>query len=334
MDESIGAIESMRQRLGSDYRTAIIHRDIGKSQFVRELKNLRISGASRSDGTIIDKSKMTNRLIVMNLYRRGSVIRHFSEFIFRSHLGLLQTIDGIDNALKNGNLLVLLILVRSAIEHIGHSEILLKKIRIESIPDNWEKAYNLLEEKEEILLKYTAGTTIDWEKLARNEISNSPKPEEYKRDPSIKPDRTPVNTLSGVDALEKKIKGIRFIYDLLCDFAHPNVGVLFSLKKSARPVRDERYDFDWVEMELSPGAPEAMISEMGKPIAKIFELFAKCLNRFDAVSEELGKQKDSMSEVVKLVIRTKIQSDPKVIWPYCECPCGSGAKVRYCCGRK
>ena len=111
MDESIGAIESMRQRLGSDYRRAIIHRDIAKSQFVQDFENLRILGAYHSDGTIIDQSKIPNRTIVMNLYRRGSIIRLLSQFIYRSHLGLLQTIDGIDSALKNGNFLVLLILL-------------------------------------------------------------------------------------------------------------------------------------------------------------------------------------------------------------------------------
>jgi hypothetical protein len=223
--------------------------------------------------------------------------------------------------------------LRGVMEHIGNFEFTRKELRFESIPEKFDDALELLVECREKLAIAVGGTRVHWSKLSLEEL-----PETLSQKfVSYEPDGEGTNlsatqVLKGIDLLDKKVKGARAVYEISCEFCHPNVGSMLAFCRTAQPVSDEKYGFTWVEKELRLGSPTAFLRECGSPISKSLEIFASCLDRLEDIQKEIESVKISLQELTKRVVRHMIINGTDMIWIYSDCPCGSEKKVRFCCG--
>lgn len=303
---------------------------------MRELsKNLVNSAIIAKDGKIIRNANYSKNQKAFLLYQQGNASRFLDQYSTVKIMAIVSLLDASIYAIKSENFLLLMMSLRGVMEHIGNFELTRKTLNIDKIPEKFDEALELLVEIQENLAIAVGGTRVHWSKLSLNEL-----PETLtKKFVAYEPEEMGTNlsatqVLNGIDLLDKKVKGTRAVYEISCEFCHPNVGAMFAFCHSAQPFKDERYEFTWVEKELRLGSPAAFLRDCGRPISKSLEIFAACLDRLEDIQKEIEKAGDSLRTLTQRVVRHMITNGSDMIWSYSDCPCGSEKKVRFCCGSK
>jgi hypothetical protein len=147
-------------------------------------------------------------------------------------------------------------------------------------------------------------------------------------------DLSPVKSImNAIDALDSHIKGTRSVYEMLSDFAHPNVGPFLCFISKGKLKRDDKGVY-WVEKTLSVGAPLGTIQEFGSVLSLIFITINKSLEHFEKLLHSCDKQRNTILQITQAVVRPILRNRKHLVSPYSLCPCGSLVKVKFCCGKK
>jgi len=326
-----GSFETLSRRASDGY----VHRNVSGNQMKEFCKTMVSSGYISREGELKKKVQLSQAEKAFILYQNGSAARMLPEFVEVKAMGVASLLDASFYSIRSENLLVLMTSFRGILEHVGHFESIRKKLVIPEIPESFNEASNLLIAIREHIALALGGTRIHWEKLSLEDLPAklSRKDVEYRPD-EMGTDLSAPQVLNGIDLLEKKVQGARAVYEILCEFCHPNVGLMLAFGRSAKPVTDERYGFQWVEKELGPGAPTGFLKECAQPMGRVFEIVAASLVRLNVLFDEFGEFKKPLMNLTQNVIRHMMVNSHDSIWAYSDCPCGSGLKVRFCCGAK
>src|SRR5438132_10692505 len=126
--------------------------------------------------------------------------------------------------------------------------------RIRSRDLNVFNSYSNLKSEMPFDLKSVA-TRVDWTALAVAKDAEALESTKVQYKPrENREDITSKQVMSLIDRLDKRVKRARAVYEVLCEFAHPNVGLLHSLTRSAKPVLDAQ-GIGWIRKELSLDPP-------------------------------------------------------------------------------
>jgi hypothetical protein len=206
------------------------------------------------------------------------------------------------------------------------------ELRPYSVSATFEGANEILWEINGKLLRMTYGTRVDWEGMAAGDVEALLKRGKikYKRNEK-RADYSAEQVMNAIDRLSKQVKETRAVYEIPCEFAHPNVGVMFGLTRSAGPFQDV-HGCTWVRKELSALPPVGGVKALAPLLDRILATTAECLSTFEQSLAEAGQQKEKLVKLSQAIVQSVLLKNRNLVDPYAPCPCASGSKVKFCCG--
>jgi hypothetical protein len=173
------------------------------------------------------------RAVIYDLASSASELAAFPKIASVSATELAQTAV---ERLKAGDFIISYTVLRGFIERTAHalaqSVTVLETTRLDGPPTPvWELS--------EIISKSLYGTGLDWQVLTKVDFRQTPAKETkyVKKDDTanMKSDRIG----QAVNKLELRVPGARLVYEILCEFLHPNVGDLWSTTLTGKVLVDD-----------------------------------------------------------------------------------------------
>ena len=246
-----------------------------------------------------------------------------------------RLLAGAEAGLLSGDCLVPFICYRSLLEQIGHFNSFIKEISALELENSFTSAAKYCLDLIEVSVPKVGATRVAWDKLARaqnlDELieKNKIKYEISDQRMSLESD----SCLKSIDLVNKQLKGTRAIYEILCEFAHPNVGsTLISYSDAELEIGKD--GVGRVTKALHMGPPFNFFSEMSPLVVNIFECISKNLSHYIRCLTESEKQANRAFQAAQIVAPVLLKRNKDVFDPYAVCPCGSGDKIRFCCGKR
>lgn len=277
-------------------------------------------------------------------YQQGDPVRLIVQLAVTRTLAIVDLLDASVAAFETGNVLVAFICCRSVIENVALFDKAIDEIRSTSFPDQYESARDVKGALIDQLNKRAFAQKIDWKSIAE-QPKESLRKNKLKYKPSVlRLDLSAEQILNLVDDLNKKIPGTRAVYEVLCEFAHPNVGVILAHTNSFQHRADSN-SVEWIEKRMSFGPPAGLFLEMGELFGEVMTVVAACVKQFETVvSQDIEPQRKRLQGLCQVIVRhmmftTIVPSGNKGIKlrdaldPYAACPCGSSDKIKFCCGQ-
>jgi hypothetical protein len=243
----------------------------------------------------------------------------------------LRLLDGVSIGMNMKNLLIALPSMRCIIEHIGQMHLLM--LNLQGILDQGGNLNlpALWTRYAEEITKRTYATRIDWIKLRTADFKiDKAKSFEYRKSEYFA-DMEAADLLKGVDKLEKRVKGARLAYDVLCEFTHPNYGIIFAVTERMKPEKDEN-GIDWQKRTIGLGSPGYMTSVAKQILIDTFLVFADLFSLLKSLSLETEAIEKRTLKHIQAIMRETLKVERNLFGRNDSCPCGSGIKVKRCCG--
>lgn len=305
---------------------------IADGTMTRETKDSPL-GPSRSFTRHPQVTQEYLRAIIYDNARPLTTLRTQLQVAARAIYRLLR---GADNALKDSDFVVAFICYRGCMEQVAHMAILERDLRKLKAEIQYPAAQRFVGAAYEILCSKLYATRVSWQQLADAkafEQSISQEQIAYTAHED-RLDTTAKSCLAGIDHLNKRLKGTRACYEILCEFAHPNVGTLVAFTRSAEP-RIDSGGVPWIDKTLDEKAPFALLQEFGFLVERLCEAVAVSLDEFrDRILPDLIRFEGTLQPAIQAICRKTIQNNRTLIDPYGPCPCLSGNKTRFCCGKR
>ena len=131
-------------------------------------------------------------------------------------------------AFRRGNMVLGSAALRCLIERVAHAAATVSALKdITSIPLPAKAPLNPIFEVAGIIRKALYGTQREWADLTRVDFRSASPEDVIYRKKKETADVSAANVLNDIDKLTKQVPGARFVYEILCEFLHPNVGDLF-----------------------------------------------------------------------------------------------------------
>jgi hypothetical protein len=273
-----------------------------------------------------------SRAHIYNQARVGTMVRTQVQAALRAISRLLR---GADLALEEVNFHTALVCYRGSIEQVGHLALVAKQLGALSEPTNFDESCRILNEAYDLMAKRLYSTRVSWMALAQGHDFD----ELIRKDRVAyeeHPERVNVEAascLKGVDLLDKKTKGTRAIYNILCEFTHPNVGNLIISTVQASPREDSQGVF-WIDKALSSDTAPLVIKQMPQLMEWIFKVVDLVLRDLqDRIVPDLESSEARILRTAQVFTKEMLKRNRNLMDPYAPCPCGSGKKLRFCCGK-
>jgi hypothetical protein len=279
--------------------------------------------------------KLASKVFLAHIYEFGDLVQLLTAFGHSRKLLIVHLLNAARAGLESGNLLIPLICFRSIIEHCAHLHDSIRKLEIAEKPESFPSATQVFTETLAQVKKVLLSTRFDWsgvDGLDQEELKNklANKKYEYKYIQDGKHiDLKAQQIMTSLDRLEKAIPQIRGTYELLCEFAHPNLGVLYTITmKSISGV--DKQGIHWYSKLIGLGKPE-IPDCLRSVFSGIFVKMAEVLETFKTDQERLAQLKAKMLDLTQACVRNDLKAQPADIDSYAECPCASGLKFKFCC---
>lgn len=281
-----------------------------------------------------DAPPISNAIAAAFIAKNGDAHQMVATMTFVSRLSVSKHLSALRDALRRDDLLGSFHALRGTIEHVAHYQLLLKRLSEYRVPEAFEEANVMLGDIRNMLMKSAYATRVDWNALFTGDPDENIEKNRLKYEPqSNRADRTAETVMKAVDALGKKVKGTRAVYDILCEFTHPNVGNLLAVIDRAEPYKDQRGAV-WVKKHLTPSVPRAFLTEWKKPAIYIFLHAHRCLEHFEKLLVDGDSARAKVLSIVQVVVRKLVGVNHGLFDAYGACPCGAGTKVKFCCGKR
>jgi hypothetical protein len=272
------------------------------------------------------------RAAIYNFTRPVTMLRTQIQAALRAIIRLLR---GADLALVENNFHAAFVCYRSCIEQVGHLANLAKELSSVNVPTSFDESCKMLGTTSEIISKKLYATRVSWLSFANNEEVDRlirKGSVEYK----TQPDRINLDaqsSMKGVDLLNKKMKGVRSVYDVLCEFAHPNVGNLILSTVESSP-REDSGGVCWIDKRLARTGLPVFFEKTPRLAEWIFEVVDFVLQELRTrLIPEVEMLEQKVLIAAQLFTKEMVSRHRGLIDPYASCPCGVGKKLRFCCGK-
>ena len=335
--DSFVFLENLRGKLRSQVGEGFLHKGLVQSQFnIVEDELTRKKYWDPTTGPRLQKNvRLPEEYHTALAYRYCEGVRFLDSFAASKRMILVQLLDSIESAFSAGQLLVVMMLLRSVIEHTSvHYSTIEEVDRL--LQEHREEETLLLAKIGNYLVVRILGTRLDWEEVSKNADKLFSK---AKQRPSYKAkenrhDMTAEQILDDVDLLDRKgVKGIRAVYEVLSEFAHPNAGTFWCLASRTRVVKDSQ-NVQWLFRDLSLGAPESVIDGFAPVLEKAFIRVVDCLKHYDELESRVKQQREKIRLIGKKFTFEFCQKYRGDLDLYASCPCESGHKIKFCCGKR
>lgn len=268
------------------------------------------------------------------LYNNGASYRALLLLKSAKKAAIVHLIDCAMFGLDRGSLLVAMIAFRGIIEHVAHVDDIIDTLRPYPVVKTFEEANPLSDEIRCEIFKRLYATKVNWDSLLQcdiNEKLQERKGLAYQKTDNRLDKEVKQSILTHIDKLSKKVKGTRGVYEVLCEFAHPNVATILSIMETSVPVLDKK-GFVWIRNHYGLDRPVAAVEAMQAPLTKVLATIQGCLRHFETLLLETDTQCVKVQHMAQILLRSTIRKNWDLVDPYAECPCASGLKTKFCCG--
>jgi hypothetical protein len=232
---------------------------------------------------------------------------------------------------RRGNLVISCAALRCLIERIAHATATANALKsLSGAPIPAKAPLNRIFEMEGVIRKALYGTRREWADLVNVDFRRtSPNEVNYKKKVDIA-DFSSSNIMTDIDKLTKEVPGTRFIYEILCEFLHPNAGDLLGSS-----VKVEAYWDTYGTRHLTRtigmgpksfcGSPDLQIimQRMSEISIEIIELLPHSLRELEIAASYLANiTRKNQHQILLKYKRFFANGD--------LCPCLSGLSVRDC----
>ena len=266
-----------------------------------------------------------------NLSRPITLLQVLRQIVLRSVYRLLRSASV---NFRQGDLLVSLVCYRGCIEQVGRMALLEKRLRGLGEPIGFESNMEFRFTALELLHKSLYATRVPWKDISSPELLMKAlkKKELHYKPEDRRIDAGSETTMNGVDALNKRVRGSRVVYEVLCDCAHPNFGTLLLLSRTTDVITDE-HGVCWKSSSFLGNDSNVFLGDAPWVTASTLDVVAKILNEFinTLLPEVLGLEA-KLQKCVQVCCREIIRRNPSLLGRYAKCPCNSGKVLRRCCG--
>ena len=247
---------------------------------------------------------------------------------------IVEFAEAAADAFRSGNMVLGCAALRCLIERIAHASATANALKdVTSIPLPAKAPLNPIFEVAGVIRKALYGTQREWADLTKVDFrSASPKGVIYRKKEDTA-DVSAVNVLNDIDKLAKQVPGARLVYEILCEFLHPNVGDLFGSSLEGADYWD---DHGTRHLTRTIGLGPKTLS--GFPD---MQLVMQQLVEISIETIELGDQSlQKLKDVAAYVEGVTRQNQHHILTKYKKffrnsdlCPCLSGLSVRACSRR-
>ena len=283
------------------------------------------------------KTEIPPALFYAQLCRNAEMTRFIDQAIFSRSHGIQRQLTAAKTFLAAGDLINAFVMYRGVLELAAHFLGTYRVIESLQIPEKFEELNLLWSEVHTALLKRNNSMRIDWkdlltelgEKLAQKSsqaISYTPTAE--------KVDLTSKGIMSELDRLNKKVPKTRKVYEVLCEFLHPNIGTMIGMVNFSDLRKDDTTKVPFIHGTLSTSPPSGFASDAAPLILAIFQQVAAVSTFFLKTRQDTLTSRETCLALTQKINRYLLTKNPHRQFAYAPCPCGSGAKIRFCCGAK
>jgi hypothetical protein len=338
---ALGQIAALQDRLEKSCATPVTVRTFFSEQIravVREVKSRggiskAASGANMVNSAVVKSVGVPKSFAAALACESQTAHITLEHFTAAGRLSVLRLLRGFSLSMGAGDMLVPLILLRSVTEHIAITHSVVGFVSDQPESKDFDSARGTLAKITERLNKLAYGTRISWRKI-QSKDSGWPlrkKDIKYTNDDEWANDLEAENILDAIDKLDKQVPGTRAVYEVLCEFAHPNIGTVFVPTTSRRPIIDQNGVY-WLEFRLTSGPPESFLTATGELLPRVLQTCAACLDSYEAMQAAADRAKQKTQRMAQTIIRHNVAKKRAAFRPYEPCPCGSQEKFRFCCG--
>lgn len=265
------------------------------------------------------------------LNQNSAAHRMLGTFLAADRISMVKFLRAYLSGLREGDLLIPFIYGRCIIEHTGQLHRLLNDIQKFEVPLSFEDANKMLGKVYKTIGSKVYSTRIDWHKLLNSNVTNAIANQDVKYRPSEnRLDLEAKGLMNSIDHLDKELSGVRCVYEILCEFAHPNVGNIGACTESVDPFVDSD-GVPWVHKRLGLLAPLGFVKALPEAIAKIIETETAVLRHYNGLLEKGEELRAKVLKLTQVVVRSLVHKAKNNLNIYNNCPCGSGKKLKFCC---
>jgi hypothetical protein len=326
--------DSIRERasLGHTYRS-IVH-----DQYMAAIDKMAASGQLQSmdsGSSLSGPIGVAPNLAQAMLYASTNSSNQLRQFVVKNQLAVSTCCQVFFDALESRKVAPAFSDLRAIIEHVAHATLALRKCEAVECPQNpaFMEANAFLNEVREILVKSNYATRVDWKQLFLDQTPLR-KRETLKYGPgSSRIDVRAKSIANALQKIDKRIEGLSNVYDLLCEFTHPNAGTHFAFLEEGRIDEFNRNGLLWKEVTIGPDVPKLFLKDFGRFAEETVECVAECLEAFTEFESQAESLCLRLTEASQIMARRVLATKPGLFEVYHLCPCMSGNKVKFCCGR-
>lgn len=172
---------------------------------------------------------------------------------------------------------------------------------------------------------------IDWTKLSRTDLRKVDDLRSIRSAPDTMRDDE-LMVLKAVGALAKRLKSVAAAYAILTELISPRVGTLWLVYEDSQTMLDG-HKTQWNRNKLGPGFPRTMVEQMNPVLVQLFAILNDALGTFQDLDRELSEIDVKIGGVTRDETRTWLWKISDLFDHHEDCPCGSGKRVKYCCGQ-
>jgi len=326
---SLESIAAARNRLWQVAKDDYLYDVVGNRQLNVMTDELVARGILNPKGGWPKYVRLPRELEFAQLNRNAINYRILGAICAAKRMACVQLVDATQRGLSDNSLLVAFMCLRSLLEQIAHFDALVTALQ-KSLQNDVADKFD--EEVYAVLIKAAYATRVDWSLLLSNTGDIDKRKFEYKQQ-ETRADRKADSILNAIDGLTKHIKQTRAVYEALCEFAHPNVGLIFGLTRKLDQHTDAQ-GVHWMQRALSMDAPVAGVRDISVLFQRVFNVLVDCMKYFECRLIEATEQREVILKTTRVIIRRILEKRPDLILPYSLCPCGGGKKTKFCCGDK
>lgn len=324
------AIDRHREELQRTCTSSHVYKRLGQAQII-EFEQLGQKQAVFGPGKQLKfdvlkglgLAQATLRAVVYNVGQRHLTL---NALLYAKKVFLLKMLAEMPAAFQSGNLFGGFAAIRGVFECIGElhwSVAALADIRSSS-DAHWMGT--LLDD----VINIELASPLDWTRVATAEFRQYEDLGAFHTGP-VKERNVSYEPMKGIRALNKKVKGLMPAYEVLVEFAQPRVGTLWLVYEQSRTVPD-RFRTFWHRNQLGIGFPRTMTEQMKPVIVQIFDVLYDCLPVLKQIEKDFSDVDARMAKTTRDEVRTMLWHFPHLFEKHEDCPCGSGKRVKYCCG--
>jgi hypothetical protein len=248
-------------------------------------------------------------------------------------------------ASKDGDILFETIIGRSLIERVAYFNYFTRQLRNNPLPKNYKSSEEVFTQiDKEFVAKIKRALfqmsselsdpkTID---LRKTNFEKYSKKENFLEVLGIQEkvesiDLTPLNILTPITQLDKKIMGVKNSYFFLSEFVHPNFGDLFSATKSVRRTKNEFGD-PLFQRTLSLSLNSAT-GDFNSIFVQLREILIEIIEHYEKLVLEADLYSNSFTSLTRKGLHLFIKENGLKylnLRKGTQCPCLSGKRIFEC----